>query len=248
MERYQRQILLPQIGEEGQRKLGAARVTVIGAGGLGSPVLTCLAEAGVGFIRCVDGDVVSLSNLNRQFLHSEQDLGRPKTDSAKETIKRLNSEIRMETVYEKVTVENAEELIQDSDVVVDCVDCIDTRLLVNEVCLKKKIPLVEGGISGFYGFVTVIARDCACLECMGYHRGMERDEIPALGTTAGVIGALQANECLKILLDAGKPLYGRMLQYDGLDGSFDELSVQKSETCRLHAAIGQWNDAGQENE
>lgn len=237
MERYQRQMIMSQIGEEGQNRLANALVTVIGAGGLGSPVLTYLAEAGVGRIRCIDEDVVSLTNLNRQFLHREQDIGRNKVDSAKETLKALNSRLQIEAICCKVTDENAEELIEGSCAVVDCVDNIAARLSVNRACLKKNIPLVEGGISGFYGFVTVIQPECACLECMGYHEGMDGKVIPVLGTTAGVIGALQANECLKIILGAGNPLYGKILQYDGLNGSFDEIEVQKNETCKLHQSI-----------
>lgn len=237
MERYERQMLLPQIKEEGQNRLQNALVTVIGAGGLGSPVLTYLAEAGVGHIRCIDEDTVSLTNLNRQFLHGEQDIGKKKVDSAKETLEALNSNIQVDAICCKVTDENVEKLIEGSDAVVDCVDNITSRLSTNRACLKKNIPLVEGGISGFYGFVTVIQPESACLECMGYHEGMDGKVIPVIGTTAGVIGALQANECLKIILGSGEPLYGRMLQYDGLNGSFDEIEIQKSETCRIHQNI-----------
>lgn len=236
MERYERQMMIPQIGKKGQDILQKTCVTVIGAGGLGSPVLTYLAEAGVGHIRCIDGDVVSLSNLNRQFLHEEVSIGREKAYSAAERLKQMNSTVHVEAVHARITEKNVTELIGNEKVVVDCVDNIATRLWVNEICLQKKIPLVEGGISGFYGFVTAIAPWCACLECMGYHKEMNRQIVPALGTTAGVIGALQANECLKILLGTGKPLYGRILQYDGLAGEFDEIEVEKSGTCRAHGS------------
>lgn len=235
MERYARQIKISQIGEAGQERIANARVTVIGAGGLGSPVLTYLAEAGLGHLCCIDCDTVSLSNLNRQFLHTEADIGRRKTDSAKETLERLNSQIHIEAVCAPLNRENVETLLADADVVVDCVDNISTRLLVNEYCLKNHIPLVEGGISGFYGFVTVILPEYACLECMGYHKGLDGGTTPVLGTTAGVIGALQANECLKLILGIGEPLFGRILQYDGIYGSFDEIEVHKSENCTLHA-------------
>lgn len=234
MERYQRQILIPQIGEEGQRLLAAARVTVIGAGGLGCPVLTYLAEAGVGHIRCLDDDVISRSNLNRQFLHQEQGIGQYKADSAKAALGQMNPSVEVEAVRARVTAENAEELLKGAQVVVDCVDNIAARLCVNKACLKQRIPLVEGGISGFYGFATVIVQDSACLECMGYHEGMDGQTVPALGAAAGVIGSLMANECLKLILGAGQPLYGRMLMYDGLSGVFDEIQVKKSETCRAH--------------
>lgn len=236
--RYERQIIIPQIGEEGQKRLTDARVTVIGAGGLGSPVLTYLVQAGVGHIRCIDCDVVSESNLNRQFLHTEQNIGKEKTFSAKETLEKMNSAIQIEPISAKMTTENVDRLIEGSQVVVDCVDNIEARLLVNKACLKKDIPLVEGGINGFYGFVTAVHKDCACLECMGFHKGMDREKIAALGTTAGVIGALQANECIKIILGAGTPLYGRMLQYDGLYGSFDEIEIFKNEACQAHKSAG----------
>lgn len=234
MERYRRQMMLPQIGEKGQRLLQNAHVTVIGAGGLGSPVLTYLAEAGVGHIRCIDDDVVSVTNLNRQFLHGEEDIGKLKTDSAKETLSGMNSTVQIETRACRVNDQNVRELIKNSTVAVDCVDSITARLSVNRACLEMGIPLVEGGISGFYGFVTAIRPEDACLECMGYHEGMDEETIPALGVTAGVIGSLQANECLKIILGTGEPLYGRMLQYDGLSGCFDEIEVVRSETCALH--------------
>lgn len=238
MERYIRQTMLPQVGETGQERLKNSRVTVVGAGGLGSPVLTYLSEAGVGNIRIIDGDEVSLSNLNRQFLHSEADLGRKKALSAKEKLLAMNSAVHIDVITERLTAENVYHLMGDrserTDVVIDCVDNIRTRLTVSEWCLKNNIPLVEGGISGFYGFVTVINRETACLECMGYHAGMDKKPVPAVGATAGIIGSLQAMECLKILLGAGNVLYGRMLQFDGLEGSFDEIELCKKEDCQLH--------------
>lgn len=234
MERYLRQMKLPQIGEEGQKRLKEARVTVVGAGGLGSPVLTYLAVAGVGYIRIIDDDEVNITNLNRQFLHGESDLGKKKADSAAETLRALNSGIKIEPVCACLTEENAEELLSSAEVVVDCVDNIKTRLIVNEMCLRKRIPLVEGGITGFYGFVTDILPEYACLECLGYKESMDKEEIPAIGACTGVIGALQAGEALKILLGAGQPLYGKMLQYDGLYGGFDEIEIRKREDCSLH--------------
>ena len=249
MGKYQRQTIIPQIGEEGQQRLKNSRVTVIGAGGLGCPVLTYLVEAGVGNIRIIDSDSVSLTNLNRQFLHREADTGRKKTESAEEKLRTMNSSVKINTVTGRLTEENAEELIVGStgssctmpDVVIDCVDNIKTRLVVSEWCMQREIPLVEGGISGFYGFVTVISRETACLECLGYHSGMDGKTVPALGTTAGVIGSLQAAECLKILLGAGNILYGRMLQYDGLESCFDEIRIQYRENCRLHLRAAKGN-------
>lgn len=238
MERFIRQTMLSQVGETGQDRLENSRVTVVGAGGLGSPVLAYLAEAGVGNIRIIDGDEVSISNLNRQFLHSEADLGRKKALSAKEKLFAMNSAVNIEIITERLTAENVHLLMgntsERTDVVIDCVDNIRTRLTVSEWCMKNNIPLVEGGISGFYGFVTVISRETACLECLGYHAGMDKKTVPAVGATAGIIGSFQAMECLKILLGAGNVLYGRMLQFDGLEGSFDEIKLCKKENCQLH--------------
>lgn len=232
--RYQRQEKILQIGAEGQKRLAKSKVTVIGAGGLGSPVLTYLAEAGVGKIRLIDFDTVGITNLNRQFLYTEKDLGRKKTDAAREKLELLNPEVRVEAVCAELNEENAEELTGEADAVVSCLDRISARLIVNEVCLRRNIPLVEGGISGFYGFVMCVKREGPCLECLGYDRSMDQSSIPALGAVAGVVGSLQAAECLKILLGTGRPLYGRMIQYDGINGSFDEIAVKRNENCRLH--------------
>lgn len=241
-ERYKRQTAIPQVGPEGQQKLADSTVVVAGAGGLGSPVLTYLTLAGVGHIRVIDCDDVSLSNLNRQFLHTEQDLEKRKTTSALESLTAWNSTIDIEGKDEWITAESVEQLIGKPDVVVDCLDNISARLLVGEYCLKHDIPLVEGGIKGFYGWVISICRESACLRCLGYNEDMEQNGIPVLGATAGVIGSLQATECIKILLGIGEPLYGRMLQYDGLSGSIDELPVLIDPDCKAHATIHETNE------
>lgn len=255
MRRYIRQLMIPQIGRHGQQRLADASVTVIGAGGLGSPVLTYLTAAGIGKIRIIDCDTVSESNLNRQFLHGEDDIGKRKTDSAEESLRRLNPSVRIETIYEKVTAENADRLIGEPDAAVDCVDSIGTRLLVNASCVRRNIPLVEGGVEGFYGYVTVVLRSGTCLACLGYDRvedggdagsddwaedggDADRDAaaVPALGAAAGVIGSLQAAECLKLLLGVGEVLSGRLLQYDGMCGSFDEIPVMRRPDCPIHSS------------
>lgn len=236
MERYKRQIKLPQIGEEGQKLLKNSTVAVVGAGGLGAPVLTYLTEAGVGNIRIIDGDVVEESNLNRQFLYSSSDVGRKKGEAAGEFIKKLNPNTELTIVSERLTEENGAGFLKGADAVVDCVDCMETRMTVNRICLINKIPLVEGGIYGFYGFVTAIFGDSPCLSCMGYKKEMNQKEIPSVGAAVGVVGSLQAVEVLKILLGQGEALYGRILQYDGLNGSFDEIKVEKKKDCSLHKA------------
>ncbi|MGJ7923044.1 HesA/MoeB/ThiF family protein [Neobacillus sp. LXY-4] len=232
--RYERQLIIPQIGQEGQKKLEKSTVTVIGTGGLGSPVLTYLTSAGVGTIRIFDDDVVSVSNLNRQFLHNTGDVGKLKTLSAKEKLSQLNPSVHLMVINDRLNSDNAEDYIAGSDVVVDCVDNLATRMNVARACLKLNIPLVEGGVYGFSGYVMDIGRECACLSCLGYDEVIPKTPIPVLGVTAGVIGCMQANECIKLLLGIGEPFYGRMLSYDGLRGTWDEISVEKSDSCPVH--------------
>ena len=236
MERYKRQISIPQIGTEGQMLLQSSTAAVIGAGGLGAPVLTYLAAAGVGNILVIDKDAVEESNLNRQFLYSREDIGRKKAEAAKEKLEKQNPQIKVPAFPDAFTEENGREFLKGADVVLDCVDSVKTRMAVNKICLLLRIPLVEGGIYGFYGYVTSVFQNSPCLECMGYTKEMEQKEIPSLGAAAGVVGSLQAVEALKILLGKGEPFYGRLLQYDGLDGSFDEIKVEKKKDCSLHKA------------
>lgn len=234
--RYERQILIPQIGQEGQKKLEQSTVTVIGSGGLGSPVLTYLVSAGVGTIRIFDCDIVSESNLNRQFLHNTDDVGKQKVLSAKEKLSRLNPDVRLITFNVRLEEDNTEDFIAGSDVVVDCVDNIDTRVIVARACIRLDIPLVEGGVCGFYGYVMDIGRNFPCLSCLGYDKIKPKTPIPVLGVTAGVIGCMQANECIKLLLGIGEPLYGRLLNYDGLDGTWEEIRVEKADNCPVHGS------------
>ncbi len=232
--RYERQLIIPQIGHEGQKKLEQSTVTVIGTGGLGSPVLTYLTSAGVGTIRIFDDDVASESNLNRQFLHNTEDVGKLKTLSAKEKLSQLNPNVNLVLFNIRLETENVEEYIAGSDVVVDCVDNIVTRMTVARACIKLDIPLVEGGVYGFSGYVMDIGREFPCLSCLGYDNVIPKTPIPVLGVTAGVIGCMQANECIKLLLGIGEPLYGRMLSYDGLRGTWDEILVKKADDCPVH--------------
>ena len=230
--RYSRQIQIPQIQAEGQKKLENSSVAVIGCGGLGGPVLTYLALAGVGKIRLIDYDTVAVSNLNRQFLYEETQIGKQKSVCAGRFLERRNSSIKLEWKVEKLTEDNAEELLKDMDVIVDCVDDIIIRKLVNRTCVKFQIPLVEGGIHGFYGYVMPVRPgQSACLECAGYAMQKKEETVPALGAVAGVIGSLQAVECLKILLHQGEVHYGSLLQYDGLGSELTEIPVRIRRDC-----------------
>lgn len=232
--RYKRQQLMGQIGDEGIEKLNQATVVVVGSGGLGSPVLTYLACAGIGKLVIVDCDVVNESNLNRQFLYGDQDIEKEKIPLALKRLKELNSTIQYVGIQERLTDKNVDGIIENADVVVDCVDNIATRILVGRACLAQNIPLVEAGVQGFYGWVISIGRKTACLECMGYENAVMNPPIPIIGTTAGVIGSLQANECIKIILGMKETLFGRMLQYDGLDNSLECIEVKKQENCKAH--------------
>ena len=237
MERYFRQEIIEEIGLAGQKKLSKAKVLVIGAGGLASPVLTYLACAGVGNLYVVDFDVVSMTNLNRQFLHGEQDINRPKTTSAKEFISQVNPDVAFHEIKEKITAKNVGKIVENMDVVVNCVDNIPARVVLNRACVLGGIPLVEAAINGFYGFVLVIKDGTPCLNCLGYEKTKVKTPVPVLGVTAGVLGTLQANECIKILLGAGESITGRMLTYDGLEGSFEEVPILISEECSVHGEL-----------
>ena len=228
--KYNRQISL--IGENGQARIKNAKVLVIGAGGLGSPVITYLACAGVGNITVIDKDIVDITNLNRQFLYSECDINKSKALCVSEKYK--NSDINLNGINAEVTNENISTLLDGYDVVVDCVDNFNTRRIVNNFCVSQDINLVEAGIDGMYGFVTCINKNSACLECLGINESKPKEKIAVLGTTAGVIGSLQANECIKILLSLEEVLFSKMLQYDGFTNSFEVIDLQKSSTCALH--------------
>lgn len=229
--RYQRQVMMPEIGKDGQEKLQKARVLVVGAGGLGSPVLTYLAAAGIGYITIVDYDIVSESNLNRQFLYGTEDIGKAKGPVAAEKLRSLNPDVDITVFGEEINSKNSLDIIRGIDVVVDCVDSVATRLIVNSACLRQNIPLVEGGVCQFYGYVMSIHRESACLCCIDYKQDEKQTNSPVIGCTAGVIGSLQVNECIKILLNIGEPLFSKMLTYDGLRNSFDLVELKKDDLC-----------------
>ncbi len=242
--RYIRQLKIQQWGETAQHKLQSAHITVVGTGGLGSPVLYYLAAAGVGKLRFIDGDKVDISNLNRQILFSEEDIGAYKAQRAAEKITALNSEIELEYVTDILTAENIETLIPDSDVIVDCLDNFSTRFVLNKYAVSRTIPLVHGGIHGFSGqLTTIIPGETPCLECL--FAGMEdptqeagaRIPSPVLGAVVGVIGSLQALEAIKIVSNVGTAYAQRLLIYDGLSGNFNEIEVARDVNCPVCAAL-----------
>lgn len=232
LRKYDRQIIMEEIGEEGQGKLKSSRVLVAGAGGLGCSICTYLAAAGVGHIRIVDHDVVDMSNLNRQVLHWQKDFGRSKVDSATEKLEALNPSIILEGVSETVSESSISEIAEEVDLVVDAMDNMETRYILNKYAVDNNIPFFHGAVRGFEGrAMTVLPGRTACLMCM--HKGPVPDEkFPVLGATPALIGVVQATEAIKYIIGAGGLLAGRLLIYDGLDLSFTEFEVKRNPECK----------------
>lgn len=239
IKRYSRHIILPEVGGKGQEKLLNGKVLCIGAGGLGSPLLLYLAAAGVGTIGIVDFDVVDMSNLQRQIIHSTRDLGKPKVESAKETIEALNPDVKVRLFNEAVSSSNIREIIKDFDVVVDGCDNFPTRYLVNDACHFDGKPNVHGSIFRFEGQATVFdSRNGPCYRCL-YPEPPPPGMVPScqeagvLGILPGMVGLIQATETIKILLGVGQTLVGRLLMYDSLKMTFRELKLRKDPSCIL---------------
>jgi adenylyltransferase/sulfurtransferase len=231
LERYDRQIMIGQIGRQGQEKLKKARVFIAGAGGLGSPISIYLTAAGVGTIRIVDDDQVELNNLNRQILHWDKDIGTKKVDSALAKLGALNPAVRVETVCETISGRNVSDLVACSDLIVDAMDNFPTRYLLNKAALDNNIPFIHGAVSGFEGrAMSVIPGKTACLRCM-YRGPVPQEKFPVIGVAPAVIGAIQATEAIKHIVGIGDLLENRMLLYDGLTMSFTEFKIRKNPNC-----------------
>lgn len=236
MSRYERQMQLPQFGEAGQRKLNDAKVLIVGAGGLGTPVSSYLAAAGVGTIGIMDGDLVEKKNLHRQVMHPEGHVGIRKARSAKRMMQGLNSEIVVNAYTTFYTEENALEITGEYDLVVDCSDNFDTRYLTNATCLELGIPWVFGAVHHFEGQVSVfgmLEEGAPCYECL-FPSFLEKAPMSSkaiLGTVPAVVGSLQATEAIKILLGLGEILSGRLLHVDLLRQSFETVTIEKRLGC-----------------
>ncbi len=235
VERYARNILLPGVGGAGQERLARSRVLVIGAGGLGSPAAYYLAAAGVGTIGIVDDDAVEISNLQRQILHATRDIGRPKAVSAGEKLKSLNPDCDVVTHHLRLTADNIAGITAAYQVIVDGTDNFPSRRLINEVCVRQGKPLVHGGVLQFVGqALTILPGRGPCLACIFPE---PPGSLPTcaqagiLGAVAGVIGAIQANEALKLLLGLGELLVGRLLSFDALRMRFAEVAVSRDPDC-----------------
>ena len=246
--RYRRHLALKEVGEAGQIKLLASRVLLVGGGGLGSPAALYLAAAGVGRIGLADGDVIDLSNLNRQILYTTAELGRVKVAQAKEKLEALNPDIQVTAYHCRLDAENAEAICRDYQVVVDCLDNFAARFVLNDVCLKLNIPLVHAGVYKYYGqTLTILPGQGACLRCL-YPEGADLDKTEhncgndgILGVIPGVLGTLQALETLKLLLNLGESNSRNMLYFDGLNLSFDQIKVEPRADCpcrKIRPAVG----------
>lgn len=242
LQRYQRQIMI--FDKEGQERLKSSRVFIAGGGGLGCPIALYLAVAGVGCIDIVDRDVVEQTNLNRQVLHWEKDIGKPKVLSIEEKLREINPDINVIARHLTITEDNILELVRDADVIVDALDNFSARYFLNNAALQTGIPLVHGGIRGFDGQVmTVIPGKTACLTCAFPHAPPE-EVFPVIGVTPGIIGMLQANEVLKCLLRIGEPLEGRLLIWDGLNSRMDTFAVKRRDNCEACGDLAENSSTG----
>jgi adenylyltransferase/sulfurtransferase len=240
IKRYSRHLILPEVGMAGQKRICSTSVLCIGAGGLGSPIAMYLAAAGVGRLGIVDFDTVDFSNLQRQILHETRDVGRPKAESAKETIKGINPDVEVVIHNTRLSSENALDIIRRYDIVVDGTDNFPTRYLTNDACVLLKKPNVYGSIFRFEGQASVFAPHLSgpCYRCL-YPEPPPPGMVPScaeggvLGVLPGIIGCIQATEILKLALGQGSPLVGRLLLFNALDMKFKELKLRRDPECPL---------------
>jgi molybdopterin/thiamine biosynthesis adenylyltransferase len=238
-ERYSRRLLMPEIGVEGQQKLLDAKVLLLGAGGLGSPTALYLAAAGVGTLGIVDDDVVDLSNLQRQVIHDTERIGVPKVDSAEQSIRALNPDVNVVKYQTRIDASNIMEIIDGYDVIVDGVDNFPTRYLLNDASVRLQIPVVSASILGFEGQLSVFKPyEGPCYRCL-FPEPPPAELAPScgangvLGVLPGTMGLLQATEVVKLILDIGDPVIGRLLRYDALDATLTEFKIRRDPDCPI---------------
>jgi molybdopterin/thiamine biosynthesis adenylyltransferase len=234
LQRYDRQIIIYGFGEAGQEKLKKAKVFLAGAGGLGSSVAIYLVAAGIGTLRIADHDKVELSNLNRQVLHWEQDIGKRKVDTAVAKLKKLNKGVKLETISKTLTESNISRLVGDSDLIVDAMDNLPTRYLLNKTAIQKRIPFFHGAVYGFEGrAMTVLPGKTACLNCLYHGTAVPKEKFPVIGVTPAVIGCIQATEVIKYIVGIGELLTDRLLNFDGLRMKFNEFKINRDPNCEV---------------
>jgi len=229
LKRYERQIRI--FGADGQERLKNAKVFVAGAGGLGSAISIYLAAAGIGGIRIVDHEKIELSNLNRQILYCDEDVGREKAASAEEKLKKINPDVSLEAISETIEENNVLELVDDFDLIVDAMDNFHTRYLLNRTAIVKNIPFFYGAINGLYGqATTIIPGKTACLRCIFPEPPLSMT-FPVVGATCGVIGCIQVTEIVKYIVKMGSSLENRLLLWDGLNAKIDEIEIERNPSC-----------------
>jgi Dinucleotide-utilizing enzymes involved in molybdopterin and thiamine biosynthesis family 2 len=236
IQRYSRHILLQDVGVEGQEKISNGKVLIVGAGGLGAPIALYLAAAGVGTIGIIDGDVVDLSNLQRQVIHFTEDVNKPKVLSAKEKINRINPDVKVVTYQELLTASNALDIIKDYDFVVDGTDNFPVKFLINDACVKAQKPFSHGGILRFEGQTITVLPGTACYRCV-FHAPPPPNAVPTcsqagvLGAIAGMLGTIQAAEVLKFLTGVGELLTNRLLTFNAKTMEFRTIKVKHNHKC-----------------
>jgi molybdopterin/thiamine biosynthesis adenylyltransferase len=234
LERYHRQILIPEVGEEGQKKLASTTVGVLGQGGLGSPCTIYLAAAGVGKLILVDQKPPKLSNLNRQVLHGESEVaeGIPKAMSSERRVRALNSDIEVEAHNIVIESNNIRKVFEEADLIVDCLDDFAPRYILNDYCVESGKPFVHCGIESFNGqMTTIVPGETPCLRCIFPSVPSSTEAFPIIGSTAGVFGAMEAAEALKLILGVGEPLKSKLLFGDLKFQTWDIIEVSRSERC-----------------
>lgn len=234
--RYNRQIIMNEIGKRGQRKLKSTKVSIVGIGGLGSPIAIYLAVAGFGNIRLIDHDKVEFSNLNRQILHWEGDVHRTKVESAKNKLEKINSDIKVEEKKTSLTEDNIDKLLENSDIIIDGLDNFKTRFLVNKFCVSNNVPFIHAAVYGLEGrLTTILPNESPCLRCFIPQKPKEQKNFPIVGATAGTIASLEVIEAIKIVCNIGTPLKDRLLQFDGKTMNFYEVHIEKDPNCPICA-------------
>lgn len=236
-EQFSRHIRLPYFGAEGQKKIGQAKVFIVGAGGLGSPAATYLAAAGIGTLGLIDNDIVEISNLPRQILHNPDTVSELKTASAEKRLKQLNPDIKLNISSERLKANNISGIIKKYDVVVDGSDNFATKFLLNDACVMNNIPLIHAGVLRYGGqVVTILPHKSACYRCI-FPEPPPANSVPTcqeagiLNTVAGIIGLIQATEAIKLIIGAGKPLTDKLLVFDALEMSFRTIEIQRNKNC-----------------
>jgi adenylyltransferase/sulfurtransferase len=234
LDRYNRQIMLPDLGKDGQKRLKSAKVIVAGAGGLGCPASLYLAAAGVGKLTIIDKDKFELSNLNRQVLGWQRDIGCSKAEVVAEKLRALNPEIEVHSLVIEITEENIGELLQDTDIIVDALDNWKTRFIINAECVKREIPIIHAGVSGLYGqIMTIIPGKTPCLLCLLPETPKEVSNFPVLGVTPAIFASLQVMETIKLIVGFGETLTKKMLLFDLESMSFTIIPVEKNPECPI---------------